>query len=164
MKQILFVLLVISLSANAQNGTTVEEFNYASKGYKIQIESGLDTKKGYKITDLDFVSPKSFRKIKNIKVKALYRATQQKPCAYIIVMNSDDLKSVNYICLPSANSTDEVWKLYDEQINSTIEVIVNEIMAKSPSENKIELEQGVRAKLYQIFYQLGFAILASNLQ
>jgi hypothetical protein len=56
MKQILFsILLLVSISIldaqnNSQKGiTTEEEYNYMSKGYKIQIESGLDMKNGYTV-------------------------------------------------------------------------------------------------------------------
>lgn len=30
-------------------GTTLEEYNYITKGYKVQIQSGLDMKKGYDV-------------------------------------------------------------------------------------------------------------------
>ncbi len=33
--------------------TTETEYNYVTKGYKIQLESGLDMKKGYRFEDLD---------------------------------------------------------------------------------------------------------------
>ena len=32
--------------------TTMEEYNYMTKGYKIQVESGLDMKKGYYFEDM----------------------------------------------------------------------------------------------------------------
>lgn len=45
------ILSFIFLSISAQNikPTTLEEYNYMSKGYKIQLASGLDMKKGYEI-------------------------------------------------------------------------------------------------------------------
>lgn len=35
----------------AVNSTTVEEFNYMTKGYQIAIQSGLDVKSGYELGD-----------------------------------------------------------------------------------------------------------------
>lgn len=51
MKTILFTLFVfISLKSFTQN-TTQEEYNFMTKGYKQLLESGLDMKKGYVLSD-----------------------------------------------------------------------------------------------------------------
>ena len=61
MKQLyLLLILMTSSSLVAQLDstlarsvpTTMEEYNYMTKGYKIQVESGLDMKKGYFIEDM----------------------------------------------------------------------------------------------------------------
>ncbi|MBZ5858373.1 hypothetical protein [Flavihumibacter profundi] len=44
------ILSIISISGFTQN-TTQEEYLYLVKGYKTTIESGLDIKKGYSISD-----------------------------------------------------------------------------------------------------------------
>ena len=55
----LFVIiaLIATQTINAQScktvGTTGDEYNYITKGYKVQIESGLDMKKGYEFRDID---------------------------------------------------------------------------------------------------------------
>jgi len=48
----LIMLMVCSLITHAQlnkSRTTEEEYNYMSRGYKMQVESGLDIKKGYSL-------------------------------------------------------------------------------------------------------------------
>ena len=61
MKKITFILaafLLIFLSGAARLyaqttiTTTEEEYNYITKGYKVQFESGLDMKKGYILKDM----------------------------------------------------------------------------------------------------------------
>ena len=52
MKKVLFLamLMVLSVSNKAKaQDTTLEEWNYMTKGYEIQINSGLDMKRGYYI-------------------------------------------------------------------------------------------------------------------
>ena len=56
MKKILLTLATITVSITLQAQTTVEEYNYVSKGYKVQLESGLDMKKGYEMIDLNNVA------------------------------------------------------------------------------------------------------------
>ncbi|WP_421799825.1 hypothetical protein [Haliscomenobacter sp.] len=49
MKFFLSLILIAFCSISFAQGTTQEEYNYVTKGYKIQQESGLDMKKGYSI-------------------------------------------------------------------------------------------------------------------
>lgn len=53
MKQLFLLLCVLSYtfaSSQIKKGiTSEEEFNYMSKGYKTQLESGLDMKNGYSV-------------------------------------------------------------------------------------------------------------------
>lgn len=49
----LLILLCVSYTLRAQ--TTDEEYNYVTKGLKIQMESGLDMKKGYEIVSVDTI-------------------------------------------------------------------------------------------------------------
>ena len=54
MKEVLLLLTCMFLFACFSfSQTTLEEYNYISKGYKIQLESGLDMKRGYLLEDID---------------------------------------------------------------------------------------------------------------
>ena len=50
-KFVALLLFTTSFCAKAQ--TTLEEYNYITKGYKVQTDSGLDMKKGYELSDID---------------------------------------------------------------------------------------------------------------
>ena len=91
--------------------TTQEEYNYITKGYKVQLESGLDMKKGYRFEDLgDWgLNKGSFKRI--CIFKALIRDGQVKPCAILMVYKRIDISNgANYfICIPSPDSSPEIW-------------------------------------------------------
>jgi len=115
---LLFSMIVCTTLAQTIKGTTMEEYNYVVKGYKVQQESGLDMKKGYRIDDIVITFPAFSgpdydmysvitEGMKKFKVKALYRQTETVPCAFIILCkgSADDV----YLCIPNKNSDDEVW-------------------------------------------------------
>lgn len=102
--------------ANAQKmPTTEEEYNYLTKGYKIQIESGLDMKKGYTLKDIvtsDILFwgfemgsiPNDF-----VQFKGLYRENELTPCAILCIMRRHVGKKV-YICIPSIGASQKLWE------------------------------------------------------
>ena len=49
MKKILLLLIVLFVSTYSFSHTTEEEYSYVTKGLKIQIDGGLDMKKGYEL-------------------------------------------------------------------------------------------------------------------
>jgi len=101
--------------------TTLEEYNYVTKGYMVQIESGLDMKKGYQLEDIDKQSTKE----RVAELKVLYRIKDNKKeiAAYMIVYNRSGNKT-EYICVPRPNSDEEInnkylAKLYDGTTESS---------------------------------------------
>lgn len=123
---VFLVLIVCSyIPLNAQSSdqslpkpTTEEEYNYLSKGYKIQIESGLDMKKGYSFIDLSpengfglsFKDSQKGTITRTIKYKALMRDGEDKPCAILCILERKDTGYKNYICIPTLTSPIEMWK------------------------------------------------------
>ena len=89
--------------------TTLEEYNYVTKGYKVQIESGLDMKKGYEFTSIDTVSTK----IATAEMKILFRLKENKKeiAAYLIVYLRQG-RNVEYICIPNPKSDNEILQKY----------------------------------------------------
>lgn len=102
--------------------TSLEEYNYCKKGYKIQIESGLDMKKGYQLKNYPLEHYAN-----NIKfdVKFLVRDNENKPCGTLIIAkqsvqgfaNNVNTKDI-YFCVPSFGSDKQVWDLYAADLNS----------------------------------------------
>ncbi len=114
MKKLLFfvpIFIVFVISASGQ--TTLEEYNYITKGYKVQIESGLDMKKGYTIKDYGNWGLNHGEETRDIEFKGLYRTGQTKPCAIMLIYKRTDISSgvTWYICIPSNQSEDSIWEL-----------------------------------------------------
>lgn len=129
-----FALLAASIRAQ----TTLEEYNYVTKGYQIQVESGLDMKKGYTLKDLFEIPTSDFEQkaaaakqetssnfggsfgqpgntVKNLEqklsAKGLYRAGQNAPCAImVLVTRGNEIQKV--MCIPHQDSEDSIWGTY----------------------------------------------------
>ena len=92
---IIAILLMAALPLCAQ--TTQEEYNYLTKGYKTQIESGLDMKKGYKFIDYGVYEIKEGNQTRQCEFKGLIKDGQTKPCAVLMILNALIYPTVQYI-------------------------------------------------------------------
>jgi hypothetical protein len=108
-------IAAIIFSCHVFGQTTLEEYNYVSKGYKVQIESGLDMKKNYEFEDIDKHSTKE----RTAELKVLYRLKDGKKeiAAYMIIYKRLG-NPTEYLCVPHPKSEEEIndkfWKqLYD---------------------------------------------------
>ena len=119
---ILFTAVILLTASGARSQTTMEEYNYITKGYQIQLESGLDMKKGYRFEDVSQTSTvmagdSSYRKT---VFKALYRGAESKPaaimCIYSLVVNGNTL-STDYLCIPQPESSKEIWSMVYQKIS-----------------------------------------------
>jgi hypothetical protein len=122
MKKFLTAVLFVSASLMPLCGvsqTTQEEYNYITKGYKVQIESGLDMKKGYSFTDLGDWGLTHGTEKRRCEFKALMRSGQAKPCAILMIYKRTDIENgaTYYVCIPSQGSSDEIWKQTLDFIN-----------------------------------------------
>jgi hypothetical protein len=105
----LFIFIMMNFPKFLKGQTTLEEYNYATKGYKVQIESGLDMKKGYDFTSIDTVSTK----IATAEMKILYRLKENKKeiAAYLIIYNRYG-RTIEYLCVPHPKSDKEILQKY----------------------------------------------------
>lgn len=110
-----FVLSVVSYSQ-----TTLEEYNYITKGYKVQIESGLDMKKGYTLTNLGDWGLTFGTEKRNVEFKGLYRANESLPCAIMMIFKRTDIPTgaTYYVCIPHPKSDESIWKLTLDFVNT----------------------------------------------
>lgn len=111
----IFAFVMLSFIASAQ--TTEQEYNYVTKGYRIQIESGLDMKAGYILKDVS--NEKS--SYATLAIKKLIRKDKNETAAYMLIYQTFG-GGQEYICVPSPNSSANVlnlyWKaLYDDNPN-----------------------------------------------
>lgn len=98
-------ITMLMLSAFGQ--TTEEEYNYVTKGYKIQIESGLDMKKGYYFKDIKISEPNKSGIQKYPQFKHLYREGEAFPCATLMILSKS-----KYLCIPHLKSNHIVMDRY----------------------------------------------------
>ena len=113
------ILTVVLLTTKLNAQTTTEEYNYVVKGYQVQLESGLDMKKGYEFIDL--VNPRTgnspfFITTTNERTATLKKLvksteTEKKTVAYLVVYNKSG-SSKEYICIPHPNSEKEILQKY----------------------------------------------------
>jgi len=112
------LMFIVCLSVTGQ--TTQEEYNYITKGYKIQIESGLDMKKGYSLYELHpSVLKWSNGETRNCYFKALFRDGESKPCAIMMLYKrTDTTNQEHYFCIPTLNASDYIWQqTFQELVN-----------------------------------------------
>ena len=104
------ILVLTLLYAESKAQTTLEEYNYVTKGYRVQIESGLDMKKGYTFVDINAIrlsyTTGGFRET---EFKALFKEGARKPSAILCVFTRSDNGSKEYICIPQPDSPRELW-------------------------------------------------------
>lgn len=116
----LFTLLLLFFTSLTFSQTTLEEYNYLTKGYKIQKESGLDMKRGYSMRD---VSKYSFSdSSREVNFKYLYRLNEQKaPCATLMIVTRKSTGFIRYYCIPHAESSEEIWDLAYSSYKSMVD-------------------------------------------
>ena len=103
------ILTVALLSTRTHAQTTMEEYNYVIKGYKVQVESGLDMKKGYELTQIDKSS--AGERVATLSKLVKVSGTQKKTVAYMITYNKSS-GATEYFCIPQPNSDDEIKDLF----------------------------------------------------
>jgi hypothetical protein len=110
MKAIKFTILVLVLgfvSRTAFAQTSSEEYNYLTKGYKIQIESGLDIKNGYSFTDLGTFRTNN----RSCEFKSLVKLSTKKSVGTLCVFHAANGDKY-YFCIPVEGSDDQLFQQY----------------------------------------------------
>lgn len=118
MKPLVTLIFVIGLLPSfaqdiAIQPTTEEEYNYLTKGYRVQIESGLDMKKGYTFDDLG-----QENKVGNysFQFKALIREEKKQVAGILVVTKSAVSGKLYYFALPINNV--DLLKRYWEDLST----------------------------------------------
>lgn len=102
------------------SGTTLEEYNYLTKGYKTAREQGLDIKSGYKL-DLVFKDTQKVESISNYNLICNFynfsKIDNNKETRAILVLVTIG-KGTFYLCIPKEKSDSEIWNLFNESITN----------------------------------------------
>ena len=106
------IALLFVFNISKAQKTTQEEYNYITKGYKVQMESGLDMKKGYFFKDLGTFGVKMGVENRDCTFKALHREGNDTPCAILMLYNRTDIKEgmKYYVCIPSKDADASIWQ------------------------------------------------------
>ncbi len=105
-------LLCLAFAAFAQNGTTLEEYRYLTKGYAYQKEMGLDaSKQGYSFQLL-------YEHSNGIRFIGMF-GRQHTPRAVLTVLPNGSSQPT-YICLPNNGSEAEILKMYETAIQQKL--------------------------------------------
>lgn len=127
---ILYLILFFCGFMNAQNqdinteniqGTTEEEYNYITKIYPVQVQSGITPdKSGYSLEFLHAYSvPSNLTQgnVVTVDYIGLYKEGLSVPRAIIAIANRHS-SAPQYICIPHANTTGTIYeKCYNTLIN-----------------------------------------------
>ncbi|MBL7926800.1 MAG: hypothetical protein JNK61_07790 [Bacteroidia bacterium] len=111
------LIILIGSSLHAQVApTTEDEYNYATTGYKIQLQMKLPEKKGYQLQD--------FATYENADRKCIFkkvlREKETLPCAIIIIYSRPRINP-EYFCIPTADADQKLWDKYFLGLRSDIE-------------------------------------------
>ncbi|GAB4375210.1 MAG: hypothetical protein Kow0075_01440 [Salibacteraceae bacterium] len=116
-KLALFVISIfitgLSFSQNSDNkGTTTDEYNYMTKGYEIQISSGLDPKSGYRLENIAEITRGSY----TFNFNALVRSEKNELAGILIIAHSDVSGRTYYLGMPINNA--ELQEDFEDDIRS----------------------------------------------
>lgn len=92
-------MLLFNVAVFAQSGTTADEYNYLTKGLKLQTESGLDTKKGYR---MDLIYTREFNNYK-FEISNFVLVESSDLRAVSVKAFSPITKKTYYVCIPLNN-------------------------------------------------------------
>lgn len=100
-----------SVTATPTGQTTLEEYNYLTKGYHIQVESGLDMKKGYRLDSLGSYIIGDY----NFYVLKLVREANHELAGTLIITEGRVSGDKHYAAIPVNNS--DLMKLHEADIS-----------------------------------------------
>jgi uncharacterized protein (TIGR02145 family) len=141
------------------DGTTIEEYNYLTKGYSIQVEQGLGMKIGYQFASGDgfnqlFSTETSDGKKYNIELKLLLNnSLNVTERGVLVICNNSTAEVKRYYCIPNKFSSSDLWTKYWDDIRTlnNIELLImnwalsktladkyNSITAKTKTEEDAE--------------------------
>jgi hypothetical protein len=116
MKYFLILLIITPLlSFSQEEGTTLEEYRYCTKGYQMQIESGLDpVKNGYEIKKLYAFE----HELRTVNFVGLIEKSSLNLKAIILILSEDNLNITKTFCLPNEYTHSKIDEMYQESLMS----------------------------------------------
>ena len=104
------LLLTFFIFFSGYSQTTLEEYNYMTKGYRIQLESGLDTKKGYQVQDLLKISKNDY----SFDFKTLTREADDELAGIMVLAYSKVWDNRYYLAIPIKNN--DLYQRFEDDV------------------------------------------------
>jgi hypothetical protein len=124
MKKIVLMLSAMMISTIILAQTTMEDVKYILKGYDYQKSMGLDIKKGYKVKKYgDHWSKNTYKNTDYIISYVFFYndADTINPIGIQMKMKRTDVpKTVYTFCIPTYNSSEEVWKQCTDDVHKSL--------------------------------------------
>jgi hypothetical protein len=116
MKKTLTLLSMLIFLGVGSAQTTQEEYNYLTKGYKIQVESGLDMKDGYTLKPIEINTNVAWDRQRSTTFHGLYRDGDKTPCAILMIYTRIDTRFTEHFCIPHTKSSILIWNQFGESL------------------------------------------------
>ncbi len=98
MKKYILLITILFTSIYISGQTTEEEYNYVTKGLKIQVDAGLDMKQGYELKTVNVLNSN----LKRAELGQLIRTSDKSIACYWLRFTNF---KTYYFCLPNPDST-----------------------------------------------------------
>ncbi len=108
-------LLLVVINLKAQEPTTIEDYNYLTKGLKFQMENGLGIKQGYNIKEVGSFKDTSDK----CTVYAFYK-TNNTDIIRAILVTIETKEEIIYICIPNSTSDISLKQASYNRINNKL--------------------------------------------
>lgn len=140
MKTVTIIPLLMLFCYLGYGQTSQEEYNFITKGYRFTIDYGLDMKKGYAVKLLNKydLTPNC-----SAVISGVFREEIGDLAGYLLTIKDGAFEKD--ICIPTENSTDEIWKQYDYMLQSLplstqryVTITLSRFLSQKPSLQKIK--------------------------
>ena len=107
---LVFCILLIGFGAHGQ--TTITEYNYLTKGYKLDLETGRDLKEGYRLELIKqmgaAITYNNKSIIRDVKIYAFANVNLGKIAAVLVETKEKNSGGTTYYCIPSKFSSEDI--------------------------------------------------------
>lgn len=118
MKKLLLALFIMG-SGYAYSQTSVDEYNYLTKGYSQSIANGLGIKQGYSLTDKGSYTLDEGGYTLQVSVLYLMRTADNSYAAALVMVHDSKKNNTAYFCVPAKNSDQGLWNTMLTDIRNT---------------------------------------------
>ncbi len=112
---ITLLLVVVTTLSYSETKTTLEDYNYLTKGLKFQLDNGLGIKQGYNLKQIGQFN----NSVEYCKIFAFYKESNpDEIIAALVTIETKD--KVHYLCIPNENSDINIKQASYDLINTTL--------------------------------------------